>query len=173
MAAENDTQQEREPARFELDGKMYEMPELRELDIDEWMIVYNYSKVVLRDLMEITDDPSAEQERIDKLEQPGVMKALFHIAYKRAHPQKTDAAVESLVGKIKYLPTLEALNPEEPEEGSEEDPTKGTTEPELGPSEPESSSLRSSDLPSGNGSSDSTTSLETPEEEPAPTGTSG
>ena len=173
MAAENDTDQEQEPTRFELDGVGYEMPELRDLDIDEWMIVYKYSKVVLRDLMEITDDPEAEQARVDKLEQPGVMKALFHIAYKRAHPKKTDAAVEALVGQIKYLPTLEAMNPGSEEASEEEDPTEETTEPGSEPSEPELSSLRSSDSQSGNGSSASTTSSETPEEEPAPTGMSG
>lgn len=174
MVAENDNTEQEKTNQFELDGIAYEMPELRDLDIDEWMIVYKYSKVVLRDLMEITDDPEAEQERVEKLEQPGVMKALFHIAYKRKHPKKTDAAVESLVGQIKYLPTLEAMNADEPEEGSaEEDPTEETTEPESEPSEPESSLPRNPDSESGNGSSGSTPSSETPEEEPATIGTSG
>jgi hypothetical protein len=173
VVAENDNP-EQENTHFELDGIAYEMPELRDLDIDEWMIVYKYSKVVLRDLMEVTDDPEAEQARVDKLEQPGVMKALFHIAYKRKHPRKTDAAVEALVGQIKYLPTLEAMNTDDGEEApEEEDPTQETTEPESEPSEPEPQLLRSTDSPTGNGSSASTESSETPEGQPATTGTSG
>jgi hypothetical protein len=124
--------------------------------------------------MEVTDDPEAEQARVDKLEQPGVMKALFHIAYKRKHPRKTDAAVEALVGQIKYLPTLEAMNTDDGEEApEEEDPTQETTEPESEPSEPEPQLLRSTDSPTGNGSSASTESSETPEGQPATTGTSG
>lgn len=172
MAAENDNQNEARP-KFELDGVEYELPEIRELDIDEWMIVYKYSKVVLRDLMEITDDPDAEAARVEKLEQPGVMKALFHIGYKRAHPKKTDAAVENLVGQIKYLPVLEAMNDDAEEASEEEDPTEETTEPESEPSEPEQSLPSEPDSQTGNGSSSSTTSSETPEEEPATTGTFG
>jgi len=172
VAAENDTEQEQEPTSFELDGVKYEMPELRELDIDEWMIVYKYSKVVLRDLMEITDDPEAEQERVEKLEQPGVMKALFHIAYKRHHPKKTDAAIEALVGQIKYLPTLEAMTTDE-EVPAEEDPTKETIEPASEPNEPEPSSPNGTDSLSGSGSLSSLTSSETLEETLATTGTSG
>ena len=178
MAAEtNDTEQEEARPKFELDGKEYELPELRELDIDEWMVVYKYSKVVLRDLMEIPDDPAAEAARVEKIEQPGVMKALFHIGYKRAHPKKTDAAVEHLVGQIKYLPMLEAMN--EAVEGEEEpdaetDPTKDSApDSESSSSEDEQSSLRRIDSETGNGSSASTTSSETPEDEPATTGTFG
>lgn len=174
MAAENDnTEQTDARPKFELDGKEYELPELRELDVDEWMIVYKYSKVVLRDLMEIVDDPDAERERIEKIEQPGVMKALFHIGYKRVHPKKTDSAVEALVGQIKYLPALELLNTDEAEVPEEEDPTTETSKLESEPSELEPSSERRSDSSSVNGSSASTTSSETPEEEPATTGISG
>ena len=179
MAAETDNQneeqeQEQERSKFELDGVEYELPELRDLDMDEWMVVYRYSKVVLRDLMEIADDPEAEAARVEKLEQPGVMKALFHIGYKRKHPRKTDAAVENLVGRIKYLPTLEAMEPDEEEQAEEpEDPTEETKKPESEPSESTPSSERSSGSSSGTGSSSSTTSSETPEDHPATTGISG
>jgi len=173
VAAETDTEQEDARPKFEFDGKEYKLPELRDLDIDEWMVVYKYSKVVLRDLMEIPDDAEAEAARVEKLEQPGVMKALFHIGYKRAHPKKTDAAVETLVGQIKYLPTLEAMNPDEEVPPEEADPTEETSEPESEPNEDEPSSLRSAGSLSANGSSDSGTSSETPEGQPATTGISG
>lgn len=160
---------------FELDGKTYELPELRELDIDEWMVVYKYSKVVLRDLMPIIDDPQAEHDRIEKLEQPGLMKALFHIAYQRAHPKKTTAAVETLVGQIKYLPTLEAMDDgDDTEEVAEDDdPPTLTPVPESEPSEPEPSSPNDSDSQSENGSSSSQTSSGIPEVTLVTTGTSG
>lgn len=175
MAAETTTETDEQEARprFDLDGKEYELPELRDLDIDEWMVVYKYSKVVLRDLMEIPDDPEAEAARVEKLEQPGVMKALFHIGYKRAHPKKTDAAVEDLVGRIKYLPTLEAMNPDEEVPAEEADPTEETSEPESEPSEPTPSSARSTGSSSGNGLSASGTSSETPEDQPETIGISG
>ena len=179
MAAETDNQneeqeQEKERSRCELDGVEYELPKLRDLDMDEWMVVYKYSKVVLRDLMEIPDDPEAEAARVEKLEQPGVMKALFHIGYKRKHPKKTDAAVENLVGQIKYLPTLEAMNPDEEDQAEEPtDPTEETSEPESEPSGPTPSSERNSDSSSENGSSDSGTSSETPEDQPETIGISG
>lgn len=168
MAAETNTEQAR--PKFELDGVEYEMPELRELDIDEWMLMYKYSRVILRDLMEIVDDDDAERARIEKLEQPGVMKALFHIGYKRAHPKKVDAAIESLVGQIKYLPMLEAMNDGIEEASEEEDPTERTTQPESEPGEP---STRNSDSSSESGLPGSAASSETPENAPVPIGTSG
>ncbi len=173
MTAETDNQTEEEEARprFDLDGKEYELPELRDLDIDEWMLVYKYSKVVLRDMMEIPDDPEAEAARVEKLEQPGVMKALFHIGYKRQHPKKTDAAVEDLVGQIKYLPTLEAMNPDVEVPEDEVDPPTG--ELPNSESEPTPSSENTTDSENGNGSLGSTTSSETPEVLPETIGTSG
>ncbi len=173
MTAETPNPTDEEEARpgFELDGKKYELPELRDLDIDEWMVVYRYSKVVLRDLMEIPDDPEAEAARVEKLEQPGVMKALFHIGYKRAHPRKTASAVEELVGQIKYLPTLEAMNPDVEVPEDEVDPPTG--EVPSSESETTPSSESRTDSENENGSSASGTSSETPEDLPETIGISG
>lgn len=174
MAAENDnTTENTDRPRFELEGKEYELPELRELDVDEWMLMYKYSKVTLRDLMEIVGDPEAEEARIEKVEQPGVMKALFHIGYKREHPKKTDAAIENLVGQIKYLPTLEAMDTEADAEVPVDEVDPPTDELPKSEIALAPSSESRTDSSSANGSSDSSTSSETPEDELATTGTSG
>lgn len=175
MAAEtNDTAEER--PRFEMpDGVEYELPNIRELNMDEWMLMYEYARIVLRDLMEASD-PEEERAREEKLENPGVMMGLFHIGYKRKHPQKTDAVIKALVGKIQYLPTLQDMGGVElDEEGSEEeDPTPDSApDSESSSSEARSSSERSADSSTESGSSDSSMSSETPEETLATTGTSG
>ncbi len=161
MAAETDNQ---EPIKFTFEGKKYDLPTLIECDMDEWMLVYEYAKVTIKDTVPC-EDPADEQARVDKLSQPGTWFALFHIAYRRANPKRTDAAIKALVGKIDYLEALAEIAEQMPDEDEDENPTSAIT--------PETLSSESSDSSSKSSSLVSLPSSETPADQPAPTGTTG
>ncbi len=161
MAAENDNQEA--PVKFTFHGKQYDLPSLTECDMDEWMLVYEYAKVTIKDTVPC-EDPADEQARVDKLSQPGTWFALFHIAYRRENPKKADPAIRALVGKIDYMAALAEVAEQMPAEDEYENPTSVTT--------PETSSSGSSDSSSGSLSRVSLRSLETPGDPAAATGTS-
>lgn len=154
---------------FIIEGEEYEIPVFTELTIDEWMIAHKFAGLVISDIIPIKDDADAEMERVKKFTQPGALKALAFIAYKRSHPRKTDPTIGALVGGLNYLEMLETMVDEE-EDHDAADPTEETPQPSP---EPEPSSPTRNDSPSESGSSDSATSSETPEVALLPTGMSG
>lgn len=160
MAAENDGK-----VTFELEGNSYEFPDVLDLDIDEWVVVYEYSGLVLDDFAP-KEDAEEEAERVQRLRHPGFMKAMAHIAYQRANPKKTKSTVKTLMGGVKLVPLLESVEggPEEP--GDDGDPPTPT-------SELPTSSERSSDDSNASLSLASPLSSETPAEPLVTTGTSG
>ncbi len=86
MAAENDN----DKVRFDLAGTMYEFPDVLDLDLDEWIVVYEYAGLVLEDFAPL-ENPEEEAARVHRLRHPGFMKAMAHVGYQRAHPKKTKA----------------------------------------------------------------------------------
>ena len=156
MAAENDNK-----VQFELEGTMYDIPDVLDLDLDEWIVVYEYAGLVLDDFAPL-ENAEEEAQRVHKLRHPGFMKAMAHIGYQRAHPKKTKATVKDLLGKAKLVPMLESMATDEGE--SEVPPTSA--------SEPQKSSERSQDVSSVNLSLASRSSSATPAGPLAPTGTS-
>jgi hypothetical protein len=209
VAAETDNQK----VKFDLDGTLYEFPDILDLDMDEWIVVYEYCGLTLGDFAPISPEVAAirasiaqleeaagklsadsderveadgkiedararlgvaeenltdEQlavmaEREHKLRHPGFMKAMFYIAYKRAHPKKTRAAIEKLLSSVTLLAMFESMDSEE--DGVDGDPPTSTNEPvRLSERRPNDSTLRPSPL--------SLASSETPEDLPAPTGLS-
>ena len=162
MAAETENK-EVEPLKFTFEKVEYEVPQLTECDLDEWMLVYKYAQVTLGDTVPC-EDPSEEEERRTKLSQPALWKALFHIAYRRANPKKSDAAIEAVIGKIDYLEAMASFAEQMPDE-EEENPTSA--------SEQERSSGRNSASSTAPTSLASLPHSATPEDKLAPTGTSG
>ncbi len=161
MTAETTTPETQAPASFEIDGVMYEFPQLLELDVDEWQFIYDKCRVSFGTLAPIEDE-DRERERMEKLDNPAFEKALFHIGFRRVHPEWTDAAIAELIGKQKLRILLESLVPEGEVEA--DDPTL-TTEPEQQSNGKAVSSSESSSDPSSRSS-------ETQDESPATTGTS-
>lgn len=154
MAAETDN-----TVKFDLDGTLYDFPDVLDLDIDEWVVVYEYSGLVLEDFAPL-ENAEAEADRVHKLRHPGFMKAMAHIGYQRAHPKKTKATIKDLIGSVKMLPLLESMSPQE----SEDPPTSA--------SEPQKSSERSPGDSNASLSLASPLSSETPEDLPVPIGIS-
>ena len=147
---------------FEIDGTDYELPQWPDFDLDEWSIAYKYADVVLSDFSP-QEDEEAETARMKKLTSPLFTAALVHIAFHRAYPKKTYAAIEKDVGRIKMIPLLEQLTDDLGEE--EENPTSVT--------KPEPSSKNDSDEAPKRSSTSSETSSETPDAPLATIGTSG
>ena len=148
--------------KFDLAGTLYEFPDVLDLDMDEWIVVYEYSGLVLEDFAPL-ENPEAEAERVHKLRHPGFIKAMTHIGYQRAHPKKTKATVKDLIGNVKMLPLLESMAGDEPE--SDDPPTSV--------SEPQRSFERNQVDSSASLSLASPPSSETPEGLPVTIGTSG
>ena len=148
--------------KFDLAGTLYEFPDVLDLDMDEWIVVYEYSGLVLEDFAPL-ENPEAEAERVHKLRHPGFMKAMTHIGYQRAHPKKTKATIKDLIGNVKMLPLLESMAGDEPE--SDDPPTSV--------SEPQRSSERSPGDSNVSLSLASPPSSETQDVPLVPTGTSG
>jgi len=161
VAAETDNK-ETQSLKFTFQGVEYDVPQLMDCDLDEWVLVYKYAEVTLSDTIPC-DDPAEDATRRKKLSQPALWKALFHIAYRRADPKKSDAAIEAIIGKIDYLETMASFFDQMPDE-EEENPTSA--------SEPETLSEKSSDSNTSPTSLVSLRSSETPENPLAPTGTS-
>ena len=147
---------------FEVEGKTYDFPELGDLDLDEWGVVYKYSEVTIADLAP-RDDDEEEQARVKRINSPLFTAALVHIAFQRAHPRKTYSTVKYEVGRIKMIPLLDQIAESMPDE--DENPTSAM--------KPETSSSENSQENSEPSSPDSETSSETPEETPVSIGTSG
>lgn len=162
MTAETPTAETQTPASFEIDGVMYEFPQLLELDVDEWQFIYDKCRVSFGTLAPIEDE-DRERERMEKLDNPAFEKALFHIGYRRVHPDVKDDAIAAIIGKQKLRILLESLVPEG--EAEADDPTL-MTEPEQQSNGKVVSSSESSSDPSSKSS-------ETPDEQPETIGTSG
>ncbi len=159
MAAENDDT----TVRFEIAGNTYDYPDPLDLDLDEWVIIYDECGLILEDFAPF-DNVALEKERVRRLRNPALMKALAIVGYKRANPDQDIETSRALIGGAKMLGLLESMAPGEDDA---DDPTPDS------PTTPEGSSERSSDDSNGSSSARSQNSSDEPADAPAPIGTGG
>lgn len=122
MAAENE-------AGIEINGELHEVPTLDSLDMDEAQVLYDYSGLVIEDFVQVPGEEEEErQAREARFRNPGLMRALMHIAYQRANRDLKPAKVRELVGKANMLAAAASLAAGQVED--EESPLASTTEQE-------------------------------------------
>lgn len=98
----------REPG-IEIDEEFYSLPTLDTITLDEERVLYLYADTVLQDFApahpESSDEEKAAVEALQwrKVRNPDFKRALAHIAYRRRHPEVTDAQVEEAIGKANAL----------------------------------------------------------------------
>lgn len=95
---------------FNIDGTLYELPTLDSFTMDEAQIMYDYSGLSLEDFAE-PEEETAEQaaERVRRFRNPGFLRALMHIAYRRQHPKLADGEIRQLVGSANLIDALKDL----------------------------------------------------------------
>lgn len=91
------SEQQQPTARITVDGTPYVLPTLASFDIDDAIILYNYSK--------LTFDQVWELEGLH----PGVCKALLHIAVQRSDPSLREREIKEMVGSANMLDLMEQL----------------------------------------------------------------
>ena len=117
-------------ARFVIDGRDYEVPNVDTLTMGEAIVVYDYSGLGLHELG-------------DNANNPGLIASFMHIAYQRANPDQTKTDIRKLIEATSLVEAFEKLA------GDDDDsPTVRKT----GPSESSPPSSSSSDASSGTGS---------------------
>ncbi len=162
-----------ETLKFKIDGVAYEMPEIDDLDIEEWEIVYAASGLVLADFAPALDskgklDKKADDARQHRIQQPAFLRARLHIAYRRANPGATDEEINEVVMAAKMVPAMEAIADAAGVGDDEDPPVPSALTPEPGGSSP-----TTNDESSGSTPTDSDSSSETQDGDPATTTTSG
>lgn len=152
---------------FEIDGSRYEVPTLDSLNMDEAQVLYDYSGLAVEDFVPPRpdmddDDKLRHQESIaQRMKNPGLLKALLHIAYQRGNTHVRPSRVGELVGQVNVFDAVLSLVSNEPEE--DDVPLASTPRPE----ESSLSGSGGSSMSSGEGSgSDS----DAPDAAPATTG---
>jgi hypothetical protein len=149
---------------FVINGEPCPFPDLGEgFTMAEAMVFYDYTGFPIEELFAGEDENDEELER--KRRSPGVLAALMHLAYQRAHPKAPPAAVKKLVqatDMVSALASLAAALEEEDAERPPEEAPKSEPRPSS-PTSSDSSSASSGDA-SGNGSAP-------PDDPPSPTTT--
>lgn len=151
-----------ETLTFTLDGVTYEVPQITDLDMDEWTVMWEYTGLVLDDFAP-HEDEDEEADRKRRLRTPAFTRALLHIGLMRAHPDMKESEITAITGKAKLIRVMEAMGDAVDEEGDVDPPALTSA--------PEQSLPRSSDGSNENGSAASPPSSETPDDPPVPTTT--
>lgn len=134
MAAENG---------FKIDGVIYEPADVGSLTMDEWQVMWDYAGISIEDFSgpEVRNPqaPTAEEQAAieeheeelgKKLNNPGFMKAMVHIAFQRGNPRMSPDKVKRLIGSAQMVSVIEDLRPPEEQGGDVEGPPAPTSEPE-------------------------------------------
>ncbi len=154
---------------FTAGGKTYEYPDPFDLDLDEWVIIYDETGLILEDFAPF-DDKKREATRQQQLRNPALIKALAMCGLLRADKELDLDAARELAGDMKMLAVLESLAAGVEVAEEADPPTGGLQSSE---SEPEDRLPRKSDDTNGSTSVDSPPSSDEPASEPAATGTGG
>jgi hypothetical protein len=144
---------------FTAGGETYEYPDPFDLDLDEWVVIYDETGLILEDFAPF-DDKIREETRQQQLRNPALIKALAICGILRAHPQTNIHAARELAGDMKMLDVLKSL-------AGGDDPTQESQ------SATDESSLRTSGDISESSSPDSPKTSDEPEGELPATGTGG
>lgn len=105
-------QAEEKPGRsrlFTLDDVQYEVPLLSTLDLDEERILFLFADTVIEDF--VPAHPAWDEaftrnfNRIQagRIRNPAFKRAMAHVAYRRAHPEKDAKTIDAAVGKVNAL----------------------------------------------------------------------
>lgn len=100
---------------FEIGDETYPVPTLDSLNMDEAQVLYDYSSLVVEDFLpprpDLTEDEKGEIEAAlgQKMRNPGLLRALMHIAYQRGNPGQKPAKVKELIGKANMTEALLSL----------------------------------------------------------------
>jgi hypothetical protein len=148
---------------FTAGGETYEYPDPFDLDLDEWVVIYDETGLILEDFAPF-DDKKREETRLQQLRNPALIKALAICGIIREHPQTDIDSARELAGDMKMLDVLKSLA------GGEDDADDPTQESQ---SATEESSLRTSGDISESSSPDSPKTSDEPEGELPATGTGG
>ncbi len=154
---------------FTAGGETYEYPDPFDLSLDEWVIIYDETGLILEDFAPF-DDKQREATRQQQLRNPALIKALAICGLMRAKKELDVAAARELTGEMKMLDVLASLAGGEAVAEEVDPQTGGLPSNE---SEPEDKSQRKSDDTNGSTSADSPSSSDEPVSEPAATGTGG
>lgn len=141
---------------FMIDGSLYEMPSLDTFTMEEAQILYDYSGLGLEDFALEDDD----DEFAVKLKNPGFLRALMHIAYRRGNPKQPDGKVRKLIGAVNLIEAHAHLA------GGEDD-----ADPPVLTPEPDGQSLRSSGEQNATSGAASPTASDGQDSPPVLTGT--
>lgn len=133
MAAEKQPE-----AGFTIDGKVYEIPTLDSLTMDECQVLYDYSGLTVEDFagIDIPDDAELDELEPEQLEQlkrmrnPGFLRALLHVAYARGNQHLGRKRVEAMIGNVNMLEAMIELAEQTAGDGkgADADPPASTTE---------------------------------------------
>ena len=114
---------------FLIDGKVYPVPTLDSLTLDESELLYDRCGVVLEDFGWMDDESDDEREEwVGKLTRnPGFMGALVQIAYQRGNPNMRAKQVEVVVRNANRVDVFSTLGG--PVEEPDTPPLASTSEP--------------------------------------------
>ena len=140
---------------FLIDGVLYEVPTLDTFDLDDAQVLYDYTGLAVEDFLVQPESEDETREMAQRFKNPGLIRALVHIAYQRKHPKMPAAQVRKIIGKVNQFEALMAFVGQNPEEAPNESPLASTSEPagssQSGPLDNESSTPPTN----GSGGSDS------------------
>jgi hypothetical protein len=149
---------------FEIDGRVYEVPSLGTFNLDEAQVLYDYSGLVIEDFLGLLPEATnAERQEHEeqmgaRMRNPGLLRALMHIAYQRGNPREKTQRIKELVSNANALEALLEFVAAG-SEGDDEVPLASTTEPERSS---ETSSVDSSTSSGAPSESDTDPQGETP-----------
>lgn len=135
-----DVTRESEPAGFVINGESYEVPTLDTITLAEERVLYVYADCVVQDFLpahpDWTEDDKVAHiaEVLSKVRNPAFKTALAHIAYKRRHPEVSDADIQESLGSLNALEVDIALlrgDVEDPPQDSQKPPEPTTKQSEL------------------------------------------
>jgi hypothetical protein len=161
-----------ETLKFRIDGVQLEMPEIDDLDMEEWQIIEHVSGIVITDFAPALNekgklDKQAEADRQRRVQGASFLRARLHIAYRRAHPDATDEEISEWVKTVKMVPAMEAIA-----EAAGELEDEGDVRPPASTLMPAASSPSENGENSGSRSTGSGESSGTPGDDLVTTGTS-
>lgn len=170
MAAEDVKHEEEEKEEEEeylvIEGGHYPLPTMDELDNDEAMILYNYSRITIEDFLDENGEELPKEEQAKLTRHPGFKTALVHIAYRRGNRGMSEAKIKAVAGRTNWLDAIAEIAGDD-EDGDARPPDEPSSSDELTKSSEPSSP--SSPATSGDASAPSS---DEPDETLRPTGTS-
>lgn len=162
--------EEKQEAGFRIDGRVYEIPTLDTLDLDEQEIFWDLTQMGVEDFVppsidepdEVLAEYRAEMSR--RVKNPRFLRALVHIAYRRGNRELPEAAIVAVVGSVNYSGVF--VDFIAASRGDDAGPPVAESTSELDESSP-----RSSVDSNANGGTDTSSGSDEPDATPSPTGT--